>query len=180
MSRADKDKTMPTERSCKDHAGKYLTFKLGEEVYGIEILRVHEIIGMMKVTPIPNTPMDVRGVINLRGKVIAVIDLRAKFGLEQQEDTERTCIAVLQVGNCSTKYIIGVVVDSVCEVLDIDAANIEPAPSFGKHVNTDFIIGLAKTDDGVVTLLDINSVLSASDVEIAGNFDMECDAGIAL
>jgi len=144
-------------------AGKYLTFELGNEVYGIEILKVQEIIGMMNVTAVPRTPEFVRGVINLRGKVIPVVDLRIKFGMDSKDDTERTCIIVVQVSKGETSVIMGVIVDEVSEVLDIAGEQVEPAPTFGTTVNTDFILGMGKIDKKVVMLLDVNRVLGSDD-----------------
>jgi purine-binding chemotaxis protein CheW len=143
--------------------GKYLTFNLGREVYGIEILKVQEIIGMMSVTRVPKTPGFVRGVVNLRGKVIPVIDLRLKFALEAKEDTDRTCIIVVQVALNGTPVIMGLIVDEVSEVLNVLADQIEASPSFGAKVDTDFILGMGKVGQKVVMLLDVDRVLSADE-----------------
>jgi len=145
------------------HAGKYLTFQLGGEVYGLEILKVQEIIGMLNVTRVPRTPDFVRGVINLRGKVIPLVDLRLKFGLEGQEDTEKTCIIVVQVVRAEQEVTVGIVVDEVSEVLDVAADRIEPPPSFGTAVKTDFILGMGKVGRKVVMLLDVDCVLSGGE-----------------
>lgn len=141
-------------------AGKYLTFELGREVYGLQILKVQEIIGMMNVTAVPRTPEFVRGVINLRGKVIPVIDLRLKFAMETKEDTERTCIIVVQVSGGSQMVTMGIIVDEVSEVLDVKAEQIEPPPSFGGAVDTDFILAMGKVGQKVVMLLDADKVLT--------------------
>ncbi len=149
-----------------DLAGKYLTFRLAEEGYGIEILKVQEIIGLMSITRIPKTPDFIRGVINLRGKVIPVIDLRLKFGLEKKENTEKTCIIVVQVEkSADTIVTMGIIVDEVSEVLDITAEQIEPPPSFGATVDTDFILGMGKASQKVVMLLDVDKVLSRNEIE---------------
>jgi purine-binding chemotaxis protein CheW len=145
-------------------AGKYLTFKLAEEEYGLEILKVQEIIRMQTVTRVPRTPEYVRGVINLRGKVIPVIDLRCKFGMETQEDTDKTCIIVVQVSCTDHKIVMGVIIDEVREVLDIGASSIEETPSFGTSINTDFITGIGKVGETVKMLLDIDKVLTVSEV----------------
>jgi len=145
-------------------AGKYLTFNLGKEVYGIEILKVQEIIGMMSVTRVPKTPAFVRGVVNLRGKVIPVIDLRLKFGLEGKEDTDRTCIIVVQVDMNGSPIIMGLIVDEVSEVLNVLADQIEASPSFGAKVDTDFILGMGKVGPKVVMLLDMDKVLASDDL----------------
>ncbi len=140
--------------------GKFLTFFLGKEEYGLEILRVSEIIGMMAITPIPRLDMWVRGVINLRGKVIPVIDLRLKLGMSAKEETEETCIIVVSVKGAP----MGIIVDKVSEVLDIAAEKIEEPPVFGADVNTDFILGLGKSEGRVKLLLDIDKVLSTGEV----------------
>lgn len=145
-------------------AGKYLTFKLAEEEYGLEILKVQEIIQMQEVTHVPKTPSFVRGVINLRGKVIPVIELKKKFGMDAIDDTDKTCIIVVQIGEGDNTMTIGVIIDAVSEVLDIGAENIQETPSFGSDVNTDFILGIGKIGDNVKMLLDIDKVLSTADV----------------
>jgi purine-binding chemotaxis protein CheW len=139
--------------------GKYLTFSLGGEEYGIGILKVKEIIGMMTVTPVPQTPTFVKGVINLRGKVIPVIDLRLRFAMETMTYTERTCIIVVEIHGEAGSVPMGIVVDAVSEVLNIRAADIEDTPTFGVKLNTDSILGMAKTEGGVKILLDIDKVL---------------------
>jgi len=143
-----------------DRAGQYLTFSLGPEVYGIEILKVQEIIGMMPVTKVPRTPEFVRGVINLRGKVIPVIELRTKFEMEGREDTDKTCIIVVQVASASQNITMGIIVDEVAEVMAIGGGQIEPAPQFGAGVQTEFILGIGKVGAKVVILLDVDKVLS--------------------
>ncbi|MBD3393987.1 MAG: chemotaxis protein CheW [Chitinivibrionales bacterium] len=146
-------------------AGKYLTFKLANEEYGLEILKVQTIIQMQDVTKVPRTPEWVRGVINLRGKVIPVVDLRVKFGLEASEDTEKTCIVVVQIStNGNDSVVMGIIIDEVNEVPQISASDIQETPSFGASVNTDFILGMAKLNDTVKILLDIDKVLSSSDI----------------
>ena len=149
-------------------AGKYLTFELGGEVYGLEILKVQEIIGMMTVTRVPKTPGFVRGVINLRGKVIPVVDLRLKFGLDAKEDTERTCIIVVQVQGEDIQVTMGIIVDEVSEVMDVDGEQIEPPPEFGASVDTEFIMGMGKVDQRVVMLLDVDKVLSVGEMSMIG------------
>ena len=145
-------------------AGKYLTFNLGGEGYGLEILKVQEIIGMQTITKMPKTPDYVKGVINLRGKVIPVIDLRLKFGMEAQEVTRETCIIMVQVEKAHTSLIIGIMVDAVSEVLNIAENQIEAAPSLGTQVDTRFILGMAKTKNAVKILLDIDQVLSPQEM----------------
>lgn len=148
-----------------DRAGKYLTFCLGEEEYGLEILKVREIIGMMSITSVPRTPEFIKGVINLRGKVIPVIDLRLKFSMDEADHTDETCIIVVQVGDVE----VGVIVDRVSEVRDINESDIDDPPSFGTSVDASFILGMGKTGRGKVTiLLDITRVL-ASDNDLLEN-----------
>jgi len=148
----------------KGRAGKYLTFRLGDEEFGLEILKVQEIIQMQSITRVPRTPDYVRGVINLRGKVIPVVDLRLKFGLPQVADTERTCIVVVQIHHADGMVVMGTIIDEVREVLDIPGASIEDPPSFGSSIETEFILGMGKIGQGVKILLDIDKVLSAAEI----------------
>lgn len=151
--------------------GKYLTFVLGSEEYGLDIVKVREIFGIMDITPVPKTPDYIKGVINLRGKVISVVDLRLKFGMELADYTEETCIIVVEVGDIH----MGIVVDTVSEVLDIVEEDIEPPPSFGNQVNTQFILGMGKIKGQVKILLDIENVLSGRDIELAANLSEEAE-----
>lgn len=144
-------------------AHKFLTFTLGGESYGIDILRVQEIIGMMPVTRVPRTPSFVRGVINLRGRVIPVVDLRTKFELADATDTDRTCIVVVQLSDDGAS-VMGAVVDEVSEVLDISSEAIEDTPAFGGGVNAEFVLGMGKVHDAVVMLLDIERVLTGTEL----------------
>ncbi len=146
--------------------GKYLTFRLADEEYGVEILKVREIIGLMEITKVPRTPHFVRGVINLRGKVIPVVDLRAKFGLEHAEDTEETCIIVVEVDRENSSVQMGILVDTVSEVLDIEGEEIEETPSFGMDVDTKFILGMAKAKGSVKILLNIEEVLTTGELSL--------------
>ena len=139
--------------------GKFLTFRLHGEEFGVEILRVVEIIGVLDITIVPHTQEFVRGVINLRGKVIPVIDLRSKFGMHETTYNDQTCIIVVDVGT-----LMGIIVDTVQEVHDIDSADIEPPPSLGRAVNADFILGMGKVRDEVKILLDIDRVLNAEEL----------------
>ena len=152
------------QTSIKDE--KYLTFSLAEEEYGIGILKIKEIIGMMPVTSVPQTPDFVKGVINLRGKVIPVIDLRLRFAIDEIEYSERTCIIVVEVERSSNTVMIGVVVDAVSEVLNIKEGDIEETPAFGAKLDTEYILGMAKMEGGVKILLDIDQVLSAGEFEL--------------
>jgi len=155
--------TEQLNKAILDKEGKYLTFALEPEEYGLEILKVREIIGYMDITAVPQTPHHVKGVINLRGQVIPVIDLRAKFGMETAEITEQTCIIVVETSQGDRKFSTGIVVDRVQEVLDIAGEDIEEAPQFGSNVNTDFILGMGKIDETVKILLDIDKVLAGED-----------------
>ena len=148
-----------------DREGKYLTFALANEEYGLEILKVREIIGYIDVTAMPQTPQHVKGVINLRGQVIPVLDLRAKFGMEAVAVTDATCIIVVEITQSGRKFNTGIVVDRVQEVLDIVSSDIEEAPRFGGSADMDFILGMAKVGDSVKILLDIDKVLSGDNLE---------------
>jgi purine-binding chemotaxis protein CheW len=152
--------------AMSDREGKYLTFSLANEEYGIGILKIKEIIGMMPITTVPQTPEFVKGVINLRGKVIPVLDLRSRFGMNTMDYTERTCIIVVEIAREAGNVMIGVVVDSVSEVLSIKADVIEETPSFGTKLSTDYILGMAKIGKGVKILLDIDKVLGADEISL--------------
>jgi purine-binding chemotaxis protein CheW len=161
----DTGQTKEQSVAMQSRAGKYLTFKLGPEEFGLEILKVQEIIKMMEITRVPRTPAFVRGVINLRGKVIPIVDLRLKFDMESRETTEKTCIIVVQVQRKDNVVTMGIIVDEVSEVLDVAGEQIEPAPEFGGVVDTSFILGMGKVGDRVVTLMDVDKVLSGHEVE---------------
>ena len=147
-----------------DREGKYLTFSMADEEYGIGILKIKEIIGMMPITSVPQTPEFVKGVINLRGKVIPVMDLRLRFEMEAIDYTERTCIIVVEIELSGRIVHIGIVVDAVSEVLNIKGEAIEDTPTFGTKLNTDYILGMAKMEGGVKILLDIDRVLSSEEI----------------
>ncbi|MBL9168492.1 MAG: purine-binding chemotaxis protein CheW [Verrucomicrobiales bacterium] len=152
------------ESNSKAHSatGKYLTFTLGHESYGIAVLKVREIIRVPDITAVPQMPDYVKGVINLRGKVIPVADLRVKFQLADVQNTERTCIVVVQVKLPSgAQPLIGLIVDSVEEVVNIPGTDIEPTPDFGSTLDTEYILGMAKVKGAVKTLLDIDRVVAA-------------------
>lgn len=145
----------------KGLGGKFLTFFLGNEEYGLEILKVQEIIGMMPVTRVPRTPEFTRGVINLRGKIIPIIDLRLRFGMPTAEQTDETCIVVVRAAGLE----MGIVVDRVSDVLDIASSDIEDVPEFGVDIDTDFLIGVGKAEGRVKLLLNIDRVLSATQMQ---------------
>lgn len=144
----------------KSLAGKYLTFALANEEYGIGILKVREIIGLMEITAVPQTPPFVKGVINLRGRVIPVLELRTKFGMVTQEYNDRTCIIVVEVNGSNSTIQVGMLVDSVSEVLNILEEELEESPSFGStQMDTDCILGMGKVKGEVKILLDVNQVV---------------------
>ena len=151
--------------SSQTHGGKYLTFALGNEEYGLEILKVREIIGIMDITAVPRTPHYVKGVINLRGQVISVIDMRIKFGMETVQRTDQTCIIVVEIKQAGRKLSTGIIVDRVSEVLNIATDSIEEPPTFGASVDTRFILGMGKIGQSVKILLDIDRVLSDEEIE---------------
>ena len=156
----------PAEEIASKREGKYLTFTLAGEEYGIGILKIKEIIGMMSITSVPQTPSFVKGVINLRGKVIPVVDLRLRFGMEENDYTERTCIIVVEMAGQAGTVLMGIVVDAVSEVLNIKTKEIEDTPAFGTRLETDYILGMAKMEGGVKILLDIDRVLSAEEIAV--------------
>ncbi len=155
-------------KSKEDRAGKYLAFHLGAEEFGIQVLKVREIMGLQEITAVPHTPAYTNGVINLRGKVIPVIDLRLKFGMKETEYTQRTCIIVTEVEAESGSLMIGAIVDGVNEVLTLAAADIEDTPDFGGEVNTTGILGMAKVKGRVKILLDIDHVMTHQDLQELG------------
>ncbi len=150
------------KKDISSYEGKFLTFTLGKEEYGIEILKVREIIGLMDITIVPQTPDYMKGVINLRGKVIPIIDLRSKFSMAEVEHTQETCIIVVEVGSAQ----VGIIVDSVSEVTDIKGEDIEDAPNFGQEIDTNFIMGLGKVKQKIIILLDIEKVLTAEELKM--------------
>ena len=155
------EQEIATEEQQTLKSGKYLTFALAEEEYGLEILKVREIISMSEITSVPKTPVYVKGVINLRGKVIPVIDLRLKFAMEEAPYTDETCIIVADVNGVE----MGLIVDHVSEVLDIASGDIEDAPEFGASVNIDFILGMGKAEERVTILLDISKAIGGEDIQ---------------
>jgi purine-binding chemotaxis protein CheW len=149
-----------------DHIQQYLTFVLGGEVFAIGILVIKEIMEYAAVTAVPMTPAYMRGVINLRGAVVPVLDLSVRFGRPASEVTKRTCIVIIEVGTGETRHDIGIVVDAVNAVLDIPAAQIEPPPRFGLHVHTDFVQGMAKVSGKFIILLDVNRMLEPAEMAV--------------
>ena len=157
---------------AEDRSGKYLTFRLAREEFAIRVLKVREIMGVQDITAVPHTPHYIKGVINLRGKVIPVVDLRLKFGMPEAEYNRRTCIIVVQIqgqaGAPLAGILTGIVVDSVSEVLNIAAAEVEDTPDFGDGVETPYLLGMAKTKGRVKILLDIDCVLSSQELQGLG------------
>lgn len=143
---------------------KLLTFSLAEEAYGVSILKVKEIIGMMDITPVPRTPDFIKGVVNLRGKIIPIMDLRIKFGMTAQEYNERTCIIVVEIDMKGSQKLLGVVVDMVSEVVTVSPEQIEPPPEYGTHAEHNFILGIGKIKEKVVIILDIDEVFLCEEV----------------
>jgi purine-binding chemotaxis protein CheW len=157
----------PAKTESGAGARKYLTFVLGHESYGVGVLKVREIIRMLEITAVPQMPTYVKGVINLRGKVVAVVDLRIKFGLAKAENTERTCIVVVEIkSRTGAKMLMGMIVDAVEEVVTIPPSDIEPTPDFGGSISTEYILGMAKIRGSVKTLLDIDQVLTAENLNV--------------
>ena len=144
-------------------AGKYLSFHLGDEEYAIQVLKVREIVKLQHITGVPETPAELKGVINLRGKVIPVVDLRLRFGMPEKEYGERTCIIVVELGRAATGPM-GIIVDEVSEVLTLQESEIQDTPDFGIGVETPYLLGMAKVRDSVKILLDIDEALAASDL----------------
>jgi purine-binding chemotaxis protein CheW len=154
--------------ACDRRAGKYLTFQLANEEFGIRVLKVRELMGIQEITAVPQTPAHVKGVINLRGKVVPVIDLRLKFALPAAEYTPRTCIVVTQVQGESSPIMVGIVVDGVSDVLNLTAQEIEDTPDFGDGAGVRYLLGMAKVKGKVKILLDIDQVLSTQELHHLG------------
>jgi purine-binding chemotaxis protein CheW len=164
---------LETSGAAEQLAGKHLTFVLGREHYGLPVLKVREIIRLCEITPVPQMPDYIKGVLNLRGKIIPVADLRLKFRLSNIADTDLTCVVVVQVSlPDNSKTMMGLIVDAVEEVVNLTASDIEPTPDFGGAVRADYILGMAKVKGQVKALLDIDKVVTAvspADLELAGH-----------
>ena len=156
----EKEKQSVSVRDVTVEENKFLTFSLGNEDYGIEILTVREIVGLLPVTPVPQAPFSVRGVVNLRGQVIPVVDLRLRFGMDAAEDTEQTCIIVVQFHGMQ----LGLVVDRVSEVLDIATDDIVAPDTLGSEINTEALLGIGKTGGQVTLLLDIAKIFGTDEM----------------
>ena len=166
------EQAVQAAKSTSNRAGKYLTFVLAEENCGFEILKVHEIIGMTDITTVPRTPDYVQGIINLRGRVIPVIDLRLRFGMPSADPTEETCIIVVCIGGVE----IGAIVDQVSEVIEVAGVDIEDLPSFRTSVDTDFILGRSKAEDKVTILLNADKIFGDGDVGALTSLASESEA----
>ena len=164
MEPASKNTIQSGRGRSESLGGKYLTFRLGKEQFGLEILKVREIMGWINITPVPKAPPSVRGVLNLRGKIIPVIDLRRKFAMEAVENTDRTCIIVVDVHVKGQSADVGILVDNVSEVLNFRSEDIGPPPTLGCDLDTNFILGMTKTTDAVTILLEIENVLSENEI----------------
>jgi len=158
-----------TAGRADERAGKYLTFQLAQEEFGIRVLKVREIMGIQDITAVPHTPSYVQGVINLRGKVIPVLDLRLKFGLPEMEYNQRTCIIVVQIQGESGLILMGIIVDGVSEVLNLNGSEVEDTPDFGSSFTMPYILGMAKVKGKVKILLDIDRVLTNQEVQGLGS-----------
>jgi len=145
---------------------QYLTFKLGDEVFALDIAKVREVLDFTSVTKVPRTPEFMRGVINLRGSVVPVVDLRLKFGMSKTENGVNTCVIITEVTVDGDTTILGALSDSVQEVLDLEQGSIAPAPKIGTKLRTDFIKGMGKRDDRFIIILDIDKVFSADELAL--------------
>ena len=160
-------------------AGKFLTFNLGIETYGIAIHFVREILGLTAITPVPNTPKFIKGVTNLRGKIIPLIDLRVKLNMDAAEFSRQTCIIVVDVPGLTERIQMGVIVDGVKEVLNVKKEDLDEVPSFGIRVDTSYLLGLANCKTGISLLLDIERVLTQSEIEAVETIDVNASAELA-
>jgi len=151
---------------------QYLTFKLSEEIFGVDVAQVREILDSIKITKVPQTPDFMCGVINLRGNVVPVVDMRLKFGLEKTETTVNTCIVVVEVNLDGENLILGALVDSVQEVFELDPVDIENAPKIGSKLNTDYIKGMGKREDNFIIILNIDKVFSTEELTSVVNSNM--------
>ncbi len=165
LAQVDTASTVATSSMGQEESGsQFLTFQLDNEAYGVDILRVQEIKGWTPVTCIPNTPEYLKGVLNLRGTIVPIIDMRLRFNLETMEYNAETVIIVLSVQSGSGERVVGIVVDSVSDVLSVKTEEMKPSPDFGTNVHTEFIDGLAAVDEQMVMLLDIDKMLSTDEI----------------
>lgn len=155
---------------------QYLTFKLGEEVFALDISKVREVLDFTAITKVPRTPEFMRGVINLRGNVVPVVDMRLKFGMTMTEKTVNTCIIIVEISLDGDKTILGALADAVQEVLDLEPDKIEPAPKIGTRLRTEFIRGMGKRDDQFIIILDIDKVFSVDELSIVQDAGQQAGA----
>ncbi|PKN04547.1 MAG: chemotaxis protein CheW [Deltaproteobacteria bacterium HGW-Deltaproteobacteria-9] len=152
---------------------QYLTFKLEGEVFALDVAKVREILDYTTITKVPQTPEFMKGVINLRGSVVPVVDMRLKFGIPSQVKTVDTCIIVVEINIDNEATVLGALVDSVQEVFELEPAQIEPAPRIGTKLRTEHILGMGKRDDQFVIILDVDKVFSTEDLEMVQNMGKE-------
>lgn len=155
---------MSTATAAVIGSAQYLTFKLDDEVFALDISQVREVLDFTALTRVPRTPDFMRGVINLRGSVVPVVDMRLKFGMSKTEQTVNTCIIIVEINLDGEKLILGALADSVQEVIDLEPEQIEPAPRIGTRLNTEFIKGMGKRDDQFVIILEIDRIFSSCDL----------------
>jgi purine-binding chemotaxis protein CheW len=160
--------------ACISEIRQYLTFKLSDEVFGVDVAQVREILDCIKVTKIPQTPEFMCGVINLRGNVVPIVDMRLKFGMEKSQKTVNTCIVVVEVNLEDETAILGALVDSVQEVFELDPKDIEPTPKIGTKMRVEFIKGMGKRDEQFIMILDIDKVFSSDDLSVLKNMENSC------
>lgn len=152
-----------------EQAATYLTFKLGDEIFAIDVQNVREVLDFTSITRVPRTPDFMRGVINLRGGVVPVIDMRLKFGMESTADTVDTCVIVMEINLDGDTTVVGALADSVSEVFDLDPGQIEPPPRIGTRLKMEFIRGMGKSGDQFIIILDIDKVFSADELSLVGD-----------
>ena len=155
---------------------QYLTFKMEEEIFALDVGKVREILDYTNITKVPQTPEFMKGVINLRGSVVPVVDMRLKFNMPAQDRTVDTCIVVVEIMIDKEQTVLGALVDSVQEVFELEPSQVEPAPRIGTKLNTDFILGMGKRDDRFVIILDIDKVFSTEELDVANNMKSEAAA----
>lgn len=165
MQIAQSSKTPANDVVADPRSGKYLIFQLGREEFGAGVMKIREIMKMQEITTVPQTLPFIEGVINLRGRVIPVVDLRTKFGLERQEHTDRTCIIVVRTQSSEGELPMGIIVDGVVEVLTLNGADVEDTPDFGQGTSSPYLLGMAKVKGKVKILLDIDQVLSSHELK---------------
>jgi purine-binding chemotaxis protein CheW len=165
------ERTARDHKQMRDRSGKYLSFMLGDEYYGLKIDNVGEIVAVMHITPVPQTDSHMLGVVNIRGHLVPVMDLRSKLDLPARQSDASTCIIVVDVGDIQ----VGMIVDKLCEVTDILGTDIEDAPLLSTEVDTSFLLGIGKTDGRVINLLDVDMILTGNEAEMLEKDSVEAD-----